>query len=296
MSPQCPQLDIETVKLATRLRNTKTYIPAKTDSDHIIFDTPMAETPRSIHNCIAGHGSEQAVIAMRIGAITATQASDIVQKGTHRRIITTLASKIERVCLEESHRVWLRRNDTPDIENIIQDATVWGRKQLKRKAAVLIDTEDTEHNKTMEWEDTRNRVLGRLEAWKRWGTNDTHKVNMAQLKQYTQMKTQTTTRKRPPSDTHTDAAPAKKRGRGNTATHTPTQLTHTPQPLVGLFQTPTAAEKALVNEILGKMHHATALQSLRMHKHINSAALDEAYCDYTCPYTLQPCYAQTHSS
>ena len=178
------QQDIDTVILATRLRNTKTYIHAKADYKHITFDTPMAETPRSIHTCITGQGNEQAAIAIRIGAISATQANDIVQKGTHHRMVTKLASKIERVCLEESHSGWLQRNETPDIENIRKDATVRTRKQTKRKAAVMIDTEDTEHNKTMKWEDTRNRELGRLDAWRRWGTNDTHKVNMAQLKRY----------------------------------------------------------------------------------------------------------------
>ena len=107
---------------------------------------------------------------------------------------------------------------------------------------------------------------------------------MAQLKRYTQTKPQSTTRKRPPSDTHIDVAPPRKRGRGNTATHTPTQLTSPPPSLIGLFQTPTAAEMALAHKILGKMPHATALQSLRLHKHINSAALDEAIIHLLRPH------------
>ena len=276
MSPQCTQEDVDTVQLITRLRHTKEYQFHKTDYTHNIFDAPLPETPRSFHTCIGDNDNDQASIAIRIGSITATQANDIVKKGTPHRMLTKLASKLEHVCLEESHSIWLHRNETPDIDRIRQDTTHRTRTAHKRTAAVLVDTEDTEHNKTTEWEDTRNRVLGRLDAWKRWGTNDTHKVNTAQIKRYNRRHLRQVTLKRPPLHKHTTATPSKKRRHSNMASPDTTQTTVSSAPLTGLFLTPTAHELMMAQASLEKMPHASAIQSLRLHTYINSAALDEA--------------------
>ena len=276
MSPQCTQEDVDTVQLITRLRHTKEYQFHKTDYTHNIFDAPLPETPLSFHKCIGDNDNVPASIAIRIGSITATQADDIVKKGTPHRMLTKLASKLEHVCLEESHSVWLHRNETPDIDRIQQDTTHRTRTAHKRNAAVLVDTEDTEHNKTIEWEDTRNRVLGRLDAWKRWGTNDTHKVNTAQMKRYNRRHLRKVTLKRPPQHIHTTTPPPKKRRYSNMASPDTTQTTDSPAPLTGLFLAPTADERTMAQATLEKMPHASAIQSLRLHTYINSAALDEA--------------------
>jgi hypothetical protein len=132
----------------SRLRSTKDYQYDITDYNHNIFDTILPETPRSIHDCTVDNGNAQARTAIRIGSITATQANDLVKKGTPHRMLTKLGSKLEHVCLVESHSVWLQRNETPDIARVRKDATHRLRTMSKRKVVVLVDTEDTEHNKT----------------------------------------------------------------------------------------------------------------------------------------------------
>ena len=104
-SPNCTIEEIHTIDLVTRLTSTQSFEHKDGDSQHRIFDTPLAETPKSVHECIKGNTTTEAKLALRIGYLTAAQAEEIIEGGTPQRSLTALTAKLENTCLTHTQSV-----------------------------------------------------------------------------------------------------------------------------------------------------------------------------------------------
>jgi hypothetical protein len=150
------------------------YTHEKRDIHHPIFETLLPETPRSIHKSMGGKATTEQRMTLRVGMLTQQNNTEVEAKGTPKRLLTTLATKIELTCLTHTHSVWLERNKEAETEDLRNDTLQRLRHNMPQKRPTLIDIDDTENRQTAKWESERNRELGRLEQWKKWGTNKSH--------------------------------------------------------------------------------------------------------------------------
>ena len=167
MSPSCPQKDVDTVDLITRLRNTQKYERNTNGNTHAIFLETLHETPLSIHECIKA-SDDVAMMALRAGYLTENQVTDLVNKGTPHRLVSTLAAAIERTCLSYPHATWTERNNTPDKQQLNDDKIHRLKHNTHRGAGVAISTDDTDNLHTTAWLQTRSDILARKRDWTLW--------------------------------------------------------------------------------------------------------------------------------
>ena len=128
----------------------------------------MPETPQSVADCILGRATPVECLAIQAGFTTQDQMESMVRNGTPRRLITSLATALQRTCLEHAHNTWLHRNKTPDMDTINADARHRASRPKGRRGIVTIDTTDADIQRTTQWEKERQQSLGRKEGWSQW--------------------------------------------------------------------------------------------------------------------------------
>ena len=167
LSHGCPQRVSEIITLSIRVRHPTKFTPRPEDLTHLNIDK-LAETPRSIADCIIGRANTVECLAIQAGFITQEQMLSITQNGTPRRLTTKLATTLQRTCLELAYTTWLHRNETPDKAVTAADAQHRMSRPQGRRGIILIDTTDTENQRTTQWEKERQLSLGRKDGWRHW--------------------------------------------------------------------------------------------------------------------------------
>ena len=97
LSHGCPQRVSEIITLSIRVRHPTKFTPRPEDLTHLNIDK-LAETPRSIADCIIGRANTVECLAIQAGFITQEQMLSITQNGTPRRLTTKLATTLQRTC------------------------------------------------------------------------------------------------------------------------------------------------------------------------------------------------------
>ena len=288
-SPNCTIEEIHTIDLMTRLRSTQSFEHKDGDSQHRIFDTPLAETPKSVHECIKGNTTTEAKLALRIGYLTAAQAEEIIEGGTPQRSLTALTAKLENTCLTHTHKVWNERNKTPDLEKITQDTHHRIHNNTGRNKGVTIDTEDTSHKKTIKWERDRKEVISMKRRWESWDTLTAPNMSNTGSKRTQGKETGTGTptgeearikRNRDgtarhntkgaqlnPTKEKTFGTESRKKGR---QPHTPNITEHQ---LLHMFLPPTATQHSMASVAIARSVHLCALTSSTGSQHSWSSAV-----------------------
>ena len=204
-------------------------------------------------------------MALRAGYLTENQVTDLVNKGTPHRLVSTLAAAIERTCLSYSHATWTERNNTPDKQQLNDDKIHRLKHNTHRGAGVAISTDDTDNLHTTTWVQTRSDILARKRDWTLWEAGAPPQKRTKQ--KLTAPKPQTK-----------DTPPARKRAHTRiSATPSITRLMHQ------MFQTPTTDDTITAIAFRSTSPQAGALRSLQQGEHINSSVIDD-----TISYSLRP--------
>ena len=137
-----PQRVREIITLSIRLRHPTKFVQQPDDPNYLTIDR-LAETPRSIVDCILGRATPVECLAIQAGFITHDQMESIAQNGTPRRLTTTLATALQRTCLELAHKTWIHRNETPDKGTIVADARHRASHPQRRRGGSFSSTQLT---------------------------------------------------------------------------------------------------------------------------------------------------------